>query len=101
MSYILGLEISIDHILYSTFLDSYINIIFLFKLGIFLFPLLTNSFFFLKHVVTPIRLELHVTQEVPLPPYFSITFVALRTMFSFVGGRVEEGSFVINAKLFW
>ena len=45
--------------------------------------------------------SLHVTQEVPLPPYFSIAFITLRTMFSLVGGRVEEGSFVINAKLFW
>ncbi|RVW29318.1 hypothetical protein CK203_115415 [Vitis vinifera] len=34
--------------------------------------------------------RLHVTQEVPLPPYFSIAFVTLRTMFSLVGGRVEE-----------
>ena len=50
-------------------------------------------FYFLNHVVSPIRLRLHVTQEVPLPPYFSIAFVTLRTMFSLVGGRVEEGSF--------
>nr|CAN66472.1 hypothetical protein VITISV_023165 [Vitis vinifera] len=28
--------------------------------------------------------------EVPLPPYFLIAFVTLRTMFSLVGGRVEE-----------
>ena len=54
MFYILGLEVSIDHILYSTFSDSYIDIIFFLKLGIFLFPLLTNSFVFLKHVVSPI-----------------------------------------------
>ncbi|KAL6321022.1 hypothetical protein AAG906_011998 [Vitis piasezkii] len=33
--------------------------------------------------------------------YFSITHATLRTMFSLVGRRVEEGSFVINAKLFW
>ena len=57
--------------------------------------------FFLKHVVSPIRLRLHVTQEVPLPPYFSIALVTLRTMFSLVGGRVEEVSIVNNAKLFW
>ena len=57
--------------------------------------------FSLKHVVSLIRLRLHVTQEVPLPPYFLINFVTLRTMFSLVGGRVEEESFVINAKLFW
>nr|CAN66939.1 hypothetical protein VITISV_010066 [Vitis vinifera] len=31
-----------------------------------------------------------ISQEVPLPPYFSIAFVTLRTMFSLVGGRVEE-----------
>nr|CAN61898.1 hypothetical protein VITISV_032373 [Vitis vinifera] len=30
-----------------------------------------------------------------------IQHATLRTMFSLVGGRVEEGSFVINAKLFW
>ena len=47
------------------------------------------------------EVPLHVTQEVPLPPYFSIAFVTLRTMFSLVGGRVEEGSIVNNAKLFW
>ena len=52
----------------------------------------------LKHVVSPIRLRLHVTQEVPLPPYFSIAFVTLRTMFNLVGGRVEEVSIVNNAK---
>ena len=57
--------------------------------------------FFLKHVVSPIWLRLHVTQEVPLPPYFSIAFVTLRTMFSLVGGRVEEVSIVNNDKLFW
>ena len=45
--------------------------------------------------------SLHVSKKVPLPPYFSIAFVTLRTMFSLVGGRVEEGSIVINAKLFW
>ena len=77
---------------------SYIDINSCLKLGIFLFSLLT---IFLKHVVSPIRLKLHVTQEVPLSPYFSIAFVTLRTMFSLVGRRVEEGSIVINAKLFW
>ncbi|RVW21827.1 hypothetical protein CK203_108575 [Vitis vinifera] len=29
----------------------------------------------------------------PLPPYFSIAFITLRTMFSLVRGKVEEGSF--------
>ena len=37
--------------------------------------------------------SLHVSKEVPLPPYFSIVFVTLRPMFNLVGGRVEEGSF--------
>ena len=78
---------------------SYIDINSCLKLGIFLFSLLT---IFLQHVVSPIRLRLHVTKEVPLPPYFSIVFVTLRTMFSLVGGRrVEEVSIVNNAKLFW
>ncbi|RVW83974.1 Retrovirus-related Pol polyprotein from transposon 17.6 [Vitis vinifera] len=40
-------------------------------------------------------------QEVPLPPYFSIAFVTLRTMFSLVGGELRKEVFVINAKLFW
>ena len=44
--------------------------------------------------------SLHVSKEVPLPPYFSIAFVTLRTMFSLVGGRVEKVSIVNNAKLF-
>ena len=63
---------------------------------IILILLLTTFYCFLKHVVSPIRLRLHVTQEVPLPSYFSIAFVTLRTMFSLVGGRVEEVS--INPK---
>ena len=40
---------------------SYIDIIFCLNLAFFLFSLLTNSFVFLKHVVSPIRLRLHVT----------------------------------------
>ena len=32
---------------------------------------------------------------------FSIALATLRAMFNLVGGRVEEGSFVVNAKLFW
>ena len=46
-------------------------------------------------MVSPILLRLHATQEVPLPPYFSLVFVTLRTMFSLVRGRVEEGSFFL------
>nr|CAN70701.1 hypothetical protein VITISV_035125 [Vitis vinifera] len=42
--------------------------------------------------------RLHVTQEVPLPPYFSIAFVTLRTMFSLVGGRVEEANEPLKKK---
>ena len=72
-------------------------------LGIILFSFLYSYLLlFLKHVVSPILLELHITQETPLPPCFSIAHATLRTMFGLVGGkRVEEGSFVINAKLFW
>ena len=33
-------------------------------------------------------------------PIVSIALATLRAMLSLVGGRVEEGSFVINAKLF-
>ena len=80
---------------------SYIDIIFCLNLALFYFLYSLTLLFFLKHMVSPIRLRLHVTKEVPLPPYFSIAFVILRTMFSLVGGRVEEVSFVINAKLFW
>ena len=72
------------------------------NLAFFYFLYSLNLLFFLKHVVSPIRLRLHATQEVPLPPFiFLITLETLRTMFSLVGRRVEEGSFVINAKLFW
>ena len=76
---------------------------FLSTLGIILFQLLYSYLLlFLKHVVSPILLELHVTKEVPFPPCFSIALATLRTMFGLVGGkRVEEGSFAINAKLFW
>ena len=41
-------------------------------LAFFLFPLLINLLFFLNHVVSPIRLRLHVTQEVPLPPFIYV-----------------------------
>ena len=34
-------------------------------------------------------------------PVFLIALAILRTMFNLVGGRVEEGSFVVNAKLSW
>ena len=59
----------------------------------FIFIPLLISIFFLKHVVSPYLLKLHTTKEVPLPPYFSIAFVTLRTMFNLVGERVEERSF--------
>ena len=36
--------------------------------NLILIPLLI-SFVVFEHVVSPIRLRLHVTQEVPLPPY--------------------------------
>ena len=80
---------------------SYIDIIFCLNLTFFYFLYSLTLLFSLKHVVSPIRLRLHVTKEVPLPPYFSIAFVTLRTMFNLVGGRVKEVSIVNNAKLFW
>ena len=80
---------------------SYINIIFCLNLAFFYFLYSPTLMFSLKHVVSPIQLRLHVTHEVPLPPYFSIAFVTLRTMFILVRGRVEEVSIVNNAKLFW
>ena len=47
-------------------------------------------------MVSPIRLRLNVTQEVPLPPYlFTIALTTLRAMLILVGERrVKEGSFV-------
>ena len=39
---------------------------------------------------SPILLELHTIQETPLPPYCSIAFVTLRTMFSLVGGELRK-----------
>ena len=38
-------------------------------LTFFLFPLLISLLFFFNHVVSPVLLKLHVTQEVPLPPF--------------------------------
>ena len=100
MLYILGLDVLLDHISYCTFSDKYIDIIFfLLYLAFFYFLYSLTLMFSLKHVVSPIRLRLHVTQEVPLPPYCSIVVVTLRTMFSLVGGRVEEGIFVNNDRL--
>ena len=80
---------------------SYIDINSCLNLAFFYFLYSLTLMFSLKHVVSPIQLRLHVTHEVPLPPYFLIAFVTLRTMFSLVGGRVEEVSIVNNAKLFW
>ena len=68
-------------------------------LNIFLFPLLITLLFFLTHVVSPIRLRLHFTQEIPLPPFISIALDTLRAMLILVGGKVEEGSIVNNVRL--
>ena len=95
---ILGLDVLLEHHAYCISFPSntYIYISF-FIIFPFLITLLS-----LKHVVSPIRLRLCITQEVPLPPFiFLIALGTLRTMFSLVGGRVEKGSFVIYAKLFW
>ena len=48
--------------------QSNIYISFLFILGIF-YLLYSLIVCFLNHVVSPIRLKLHVIQEVPLPPF--------------------------------
>ena len=93
MSYILGLDVLL-------MMHHYIDIIFCLNLAFFYFLYSLTLMFSLKHVVSPIRLKLHVTKKVPLPPYFLIASVTLRTMFSLVGGRVEEVSIVNNAKLF-
>ena len=95
--YILGLDVLHDHIslyflrviytyhfcLYSTFFLSF-------------YLLYSLIFCFLNHVVSPIRLKLNVTHEVPLFPYlFIIALTTLRAMLILVGGRrVKEGSFV-------
>ena len=66
MSYILGLDVLLMiHHIYT----SYIDIIFCLNLAFFYFLYSLTLMFSLKHVVSPIRLRLHVTQEVPLPPY--------------------------------
>ena len=49
--------------------QSNIYISFLFILDNFFYFLYSLLFCFLNHVVSPIRLRLHVTQEVPLPPF--------------------------------
>ena len=41
-------------------------------------------------MVSPIRLRLHVTQEVPLPSYFLIAFVTLRTCSAWLGGELRQ-----------
>ena len=92
--YIMGLDVLHDHIsLY--FLRVIYTHHFLLYLSFFYF-LYSLLFCFLNHVVSPIRLRLNVTQEVPLPPYlFTITVATLRAMLILVGGRkVKEGSFV-------
>ena len=51
----------------------------------FLFYLLYSLIFcFLNHVVSPIRLRLHVTQEVPLPPF-------IYNRFCHIEGNVDLG----------
>ena len=56
--------------LYSVLSWSNTNLSFLRTLGIILFLFLYSyPLLFLKHVVSPNLLELHITQEAPLPPY--------------------------------
>ena len=93
--YILGLDVLHDHIsLY--FLRVIYAYHFCLYLAFFFYLLCSLIFCFLNHVVSPIRLRLNVTQEVPLPPYlFIITLATLRAMLILVvGRRVKEGSFV-------
>ena len=63
----------IGYITWSYFILYFLRLIyrhhFLLYLAFFYF-LYSILFCFLTHVVSPIRLKLHVTQEVPLPPYF-------------------------------
>ena len=101
--YIMGLDVLHDHIslYFLRVIYIYIYTIFVYTWQFLYLPYSLIFCFFFNHVVSPIRLRLHVTQEVPLSPYFSIVFVTFRTMFILVGERVEEGSLVINAKLFW
>ena len=102
MCYKLGLEIVLE-IIHCIFLFqviyTYIYPFLLYSLFSLLFCL-WNMWFKVFH--TSYTLRLCITQEVPLPPFiFLIALETLRTMFSSVGGRVEEGSFVMHAKLFW
>ena len=65
--------------------------LFLAHLALYYFHSSTHIFYcFFKHVGSPILLELHTIQETPLPPYCSIAFVTLRTMFSLVGGELRK-----------
>ena len=64
--YILGLDVLHDHFIVLSQSNIYIS--FLFILGIF-YILYSLIFCFLNHVVSPIRLRIHVTKEVPLPSF--------------------------------
>ena len=58
----------------------------------FLSPLLINLLLFLNHVVSPIRLKLHVTQEVPLPSFIYNRSCHIEDNVDLGWGRVKEGS---------
>ena len=98
MFYILGLDVLHDHISHCTFSEKYIHIIFYY---IFHFSISSThySFVFLNHVVFPIHLRLHLTQEVPLPPFICNRSCHIEGNVDFGWGRVKEGSFVNNARL--
>ena len=66
--YILGLVVLLVF-LYNVLSWSNTNLSFLHTLGIILFLFLYSyPLLFLKHVVSPNLLKLHITQEAPLPP---------------------------------
>ena len=69
--------------------------------SIFLFPLLITLLFFLLMWFLLYDSDSISLRRYHFLPLFSIDLDTLRVMWSLVGGRVEEGSFINNARLIY
>ena len=82
MFYILRLDVLLMYIIYRHHFC--LNLVF----SYFLYSL--TLLFFLKHVVSPIQLRLHVTQEVPLPSCIFNRFCHIGDNVRLVGGELRK-----------
>ena len=98
---ILGLVVLLIF-LYSVLSWSNTNLSFLHTFGIILFLFLYSySLLFLKHVVSSNLLQLHITQEAPLPPCnFNRSYHIEDNAQLGWGGQLRKRVFIVNTKYF-